>query len=154
MIELRDMSAAEFVEYHDLAVELLAQEQAEAFERPVEEMQLSARKAFASLLPGGGSVGPDQHLFSLWDGDKSLGYAWMSLRGERKQAAYVLDFYLHPEMRGQGLGAAAFVAIENRARQLGAETIFLSVFRQNTIAKHLYEKLGFKIVSYMMAKPL
>jgi ribosomal protein S18 acetylase RimI-like enzyme len=154
MITVQDMTGAEFIEYRAMAVEHLAREESQAFERPVAEMRVSADKAFDSLLPGGGPVGPGQHLYSLRDGVRRLGYAWISLRGDRKQSAYVLDFYLDPEARGQGLAAEAFRAVEERARQLGGETISLNVFRHNTVALHLYEKVGFRIVSYLMAKPL
>jgi ribosomal protein S18 acetylase RimI-like enzyme len=154
MIEIREMSADEFLVYQEMAVEHLAREEAEAFERPLEEMVISARKAFDSLLPSRGPAGPGQYLYSLWAEGQSLGYAWMNLRGDQNQTAYILDFYLHPEMRGKGYGTKAFAAIENRARQLGAESITLNVFRHNAIALRLYEKLGFRIVSYLMAKKL
>jgi ribosomal protein S18 acetylase RimI-like enzyme len=154
MIEVRKMSAAEISEYREMAMEHLAREEAEAYERPLEEMRVSARKAFDSLLPDGGAAGPDQHLYSLWANEQSIGYVWISLRGDRKQIAYILDFYLHPGMRGKGYGTEAFAAVENHTRKLGAESISLNVFRHNTVAVHLYEKIGFRVVSYMMAKTL
>jgi ribosomal protein S18 acetylase RimI-like enzyme len=43
---------------------------------------------------------------------------------------------------------------EEEARLVGATHLGLNVFGQNTIARHLYERLGYSIVSLRMSKPI
>lgn len=56
----------------------------------------------------------------------------------------VIDITLLPEFRGQGIGEYLFTQLQNEARQSGK---ILSIHvEQNNRARHLYERLGFKVI--------
>jgi len=57
--------------------------------------------------------------------------------------AEILTLAVAPSARGQGLGRALLQAAINRARESGAETMFLEVGAENPHALALYAGLGF-----------
>lgn len=52
-----------------------------------------------------------------------------------------------PELRGRGVGRALLERTISRARDLGAESLFLGSSRKLPNAVHLYEALGFRHVA-------
>jgi ribosomal-protein-alanine N-acetyltransferase len=57
--------------------------------------------------------------------------------------AEILTLAVHPDARGKGLGRALLQAAINKARALGALTMFLEVGADNPHAIALYTALGF-----------
>ncbi|HVW74157.1 MAG TPA: ribosomal protein S18-alanine N-acetyltransferase [Rhizomicrobium sp.] len=57
--------------------------------------------------------------------------------------AEILTLAVRPDARGKGLGRALLQAAINRARELGAVTMFLEVGADNPHAIALYASLGF-----------
>lgn len=56
---------------------------------------------------------------------------------------YLAELYVVPERRGVGLGRALLeVAVED-ARARGADSMDLGTSESDTVARHLYEQLGF-----------
>ena len=53
---------------------------------------------------------------------------------------------LSQEMRGQGLGKEFFPRILTELEEMGSEILTIFVKKDNTVAKNLYEKFGFKII--------
>lgn len=72
--------------------------------------------------------------------DEVIGYAgfWLVL-GE----AQVTNIALLQNFRGKGLGRMLVQSLIDKAKNDGAETIFLEVRRSNILAQELYKKLGF-----------
>ena len=56
--------------------------------------------------------------------------------------------------RGEGLGRETMLAAETWARAHGGTRIGLNVFGPNTVARHLYESLGYGIMGISMYKDL
>lgn len=54
-------------------------------------------------------------------------------------------FCTHPSLHGQGLGAQFLKALFAFAKEEGVKVIRLDVFDYNDPAKHLYEKVGFRL---------
>lgn len=69
-----------------------------------------------------------------------IGYAgfWLVL-GE----AQVTNIALLQNFRGKGLGRMLVQSLIDKAKNDGAETVFLEVRRSNILAQELYKKLGF-----------
>ncbi len=61
---------------------------------------------------------------------------------------------IDPAHRGRGLGRAAMVLAEEAARSQGASELGLNVFGPNTVARRLYESLGYETTAVNMRKPL
>lgn len=66
--------------------------------------------------------------FSTWRGKKGL---------------YILDIYIAPSARGQGLGRRLIAEVARRANVRGAGYIKLSVDQENLAAVKFYETIGF-----------
>jgi ribosomal-protein-alanine acetyltransferase len=81
--------------------------------------------------------------YSCWvyeAGDRVIGYGILSAgAGE----AHVLNISVHPDYQGRGLGRELMVHLLDRAREYGADTVFLEVRPSNRAAVHLYESIGF-----------
>ena len=98
----------------------------------------------------------DQYVFDVLQGDVKVGILWLAERkGEgRDNAWFVYDIIIYETFRGQGLGRGAMLAAEKYVMSRGATTLGLNVFGTNTVARHLYESLGYKAMAIDMKKAL
>ncbi|MGN6132519.1 MAG: GNAT family N-acetyltransferase [Nocardioidaceae bacterium] len=98
---------------------------------------------------------PGHHLWELRepgdDGDALVGHLWLAVRD---RVGYLFDIELLPAARGRGLGRASMLAAQDAARSLGAEVLRLNVFGHNAVARHLYERLGYDVVSAVHTRVL
>jgi ribosomal-protein-alanine N-acetyltransferase len=58
--------------------------------------------------------------------------------------AHVTSVAVRPEFRGRGLGLLLMLSLEEIALRLGARWVTLEVRVSNTVARNLYQKLGFR----------
>ncbi|WP_308873676.1 GNAT family N-acetyltransferase [Thiothrix subterranea] len=58
---------------------------------------------------------------------------------------YVCDLQLSPEHQNKGVGSAVMQHIIGIASSLGLMAIKLSVFKSNSVAMHLYRRIGFVV---------
>lgn len=61
---------------------------------------------------------------------------------------HVLNIAVHPEYRRQGVGSAMLKTLETSCQAKGIARILLDVGRRNKPARHLYKKMGFKVVGF------
>ena len=73
-------------------------------------------------------------------GDRAVGYigVWL-IAGE----GHITNVAVHPDYRGQGIGRRLLLAIEEIALARGHRRMTLEVRTSNTVAQHLYRKLGY-----------
>jgi len=79
-------------------------------------------------------------------GDEVLGYGVLAWGFDLEYAgrdAFLTEFYLRPEARGQGLAAAAMELALAEARRNGVAAVHLVVRHENAPALRVYEKAGF-----------
>jgi ribosomal protein S18 acetylase RimI-like enzyme len=62
----------------------------------------------------------------------------------RGEAAELRQLYVVEEVKGQGVADALIQWVIERARDLGADNLYLSVFTENHRARRFYEKYGFE----------
>ena len=155
MLDLVPMTEAEFATYLDHAVRDYADAHLRAGDVLPEEALARAQKDYDELLPDG-LRSKDDFLFTLsHDTLGAIGMAWFELRERRTtKSAYLYDFMVRADLRGQGYGRRALELIELKLRELGAEKIGLNVFGYNHAARALYEKMGYEITGMGMAKRL
>lgn len=72
-----------------------------------------------------------------------LAYAGADLGGE---VADVMTVAVHPDARGQGLGALLLDRLHQRARTDGAGTMALEVRADNAVARRLYAGRGYQVI--------
>ena len=75
-----------------------------------------------------------------------VGFVMVTLREEllsHRPSAHLETILVHPKVRGLGLGRQLMVHVEDKVRQLGAESLTLHVFSNNHRARALYTQRGF-----------
>ena len=84
-------------------------------------------------------------IFSIFDGQEFVGLI-QKIRLEDRNL-HIGRFFINPQKQGQGLGSQAlkkFVSLAFENEEI--ESISLTVFESNQIARDLYQKEGFEIV--------
>jgi ribosomal protein S18 acetylase RimI-like enzyme len=77
--------------------------------------------------------------------------ATVGLCGRSKQRAFIYFIGTDEAYRGRGY---AQQALEAAMRPLGVTQIGLSVFGDNTVARRLYERVGYQAQAILMAKDI
>lgn len=155
MLDLVPMTEAEFATYLARAVRDYADAHLRAGDVLPEEALERAQKDYAELLPDG-LRSKDDFLFTLsHDTLGAIGMVWFELRqrGSAK-SAFIYDFMVREDLRGQGYGRRALELLELKLREFGADRIGLHVFGYNHAARALYEKMGYEITGMGMIKRL
>lgn len=83
---------------------------------------------------------------SVLVGDDVDGLALLRFRPSlwsRNLECYLAELYVVPARRGRGLGRALMVAAIDHARERGADYMDLGTEETDTVARALYESLGF-----------
>jgi ribosomal protein S18 acetylase RimI-like enzyme len=84
----------------------------------------------------------------------------VGVKSEGLECATIRQLWVHPDLRGQGIGRRLVEACVARARECGCCTVNLSVHRDNIRAAVWYGKLGFILAhvfedgEMLMARPL
>jgi ribosomal protein S18 acetylase RimI-like enzyme len=108
------------------------------------------------LLPEGLAT-PGQYIFSIRDEDlgQNVGAIWFARYEEGgKRLAFIYDIIIFEQFRRRGYGTQAMLALEEKVKEVGLDTIALHVFSHNQIAQALYKKVGYEITDINMAKIL
>ena len=113
-----------------------------------------SRQQTESLLPEG-LQSKDHYLFTMYDADQAVGVIWLKVNAETPiKTGFIYDVEVREEFRGRGYGKQIMLLIEEKAHELGLKSIGLHVFGYNTVAKKLYESLGYEVTSLNMVKKL
>lgn len=153
---LKKMTDEAFAAYMEKAIVDYAQDnvasgrwaEAGALERSREDHQ--------KFLPQGLDT-PNNHLFEIIsvEGGSAVGFVWLAVENKFGSCtAFIFDIEVQEQHRRQGHAKRALFALEELAKDWGASSIGLHVFRQNSAAQALYASLGYEIVSSNMVKPL
>lgn len=123
-----------------------------------DEAPQKAAEAYKALLPNGLDT-PDHYIYEVQGevGGKTVaaGHVWLWINTKIvPKKGYIYDIAMSAEHRGMGFGKAAMLAIEAKAKELGAAAIGLHVFAYNENAHALYKKLDYAYVGHMMEKSL
>lgn len=94
-------------------------------------------------------------VFAVVVGGERVGVLWVGPHPDGLDGvAWVWDIEIDAAQRGQGLGRDTMRAAEDWARQAGYASLALNVFGFNTVARTLYESMGFETTSLQMRKAL
>lgn len=129
------------------------EERIRAGEHPEEANRIAAEQ-YATLFPEG-KPAAGHFLSRVMEDDKPVGYLWIGPRTtDQPDSFWVWDVAIDEPYRGGGRGRAAMLLAEEQARTAGATQIGLNVFGHNTVARHLYEALGYETTAVLMRKDL
>jgi len=148
MITLEPMQQEDFDRVVENEIRQYAADHVRNGNWPEEGSLERSRNEFASLLPEGIRT-PNEHLWSLMDGDRKIGFIWVHAKDSK---AFIYDFLIDEEFRGKGYGKQALAAMDDRLKSMDVESVGLHVFGDNTTAQELYKKMGFEITGIHMQK--
>ncbi len=153
-VELVDLEEAPYRGYREHLVGDYAQDKVRAGVWSAAEAESRAAKEVDGLLPEGAAT-QDHYLYSVRDDAAEVGILWFALRdGDVGRSVWIYDIIIHDQFRRRGYARRALQLVENKARELGAEKVELHVFGHNHGARALYEKMGYRVTSIVMAKPV
>jgi phosphinothricin acetyltransferase len=91
---------------------------------------------------------PEHRLVAVDETGRVLGWAALSPVSDRCVYAGVAEHsvYMHPDVRGRGLGRALLAALIESTEAVGIWTLQSGVFPENTGSIALHERAGFRIV--------
>jgi len=103
-----------------------------------------------------GYANAGQLVFRLMADAHSVGWLWLAVPGPDRDRlmAWVHSIEVDPAFRGRGYGRAAMMLAEDEARSRGMTSLGLNVHGQNTVARSLYDSLGYDVMALQMKKPL
>jgi len=84
--------------------------------------------------------------YSLDDETELLAFG--QIRMFKNQRGHLSRIVVNPASRGKGIGRIFVQELINEARKLNCQTISLHVAKDNAVAIHLYEQLGFVIPAH------
>lgn len=113
-----------------------------------------ARREWAAYFPGGRPA-PGHRLHWLADGRTRVGLLWLGPMPERRAGReWIYYVEVDESARGRGYGRAAMLLAERDALAHGATELGLNVFGSNTVARRLYESVGYATTAVTMSKKL
>lgn len=91
------------------------------------------------------------------DKGKIVGFAYGEVKNAKKHGyksniGVIGNLYVKPEYRGRGIGEKLMKKLMSILSKSKVSEIRVEVFADNTPAKNLYEKLGFKVMRQTMTK--
>jgi ribosomal protein S18 acetylase RimI-like enzyme len=148
------MTAAEFDSWRAESLESFAEDLARAMDRPLVAARMRAAAQYEELLPDGLDT-PGSHLLVVeTEAGERVGIVWLGPHPTRADRGFIYDVTIEQTARGRGYGRAAMLAAEALLREEGKAAVDLNVFGFNTIARHLYESMGYEVVATQMTKKL
>lgn len=87
------------------------------------------------------------YIWLLLNGDQAAGYIVLTIGFSMEYGgrdAFLDDLFIRPEFRGQGLGRLAMETLLDDCRRRGIRAVHVEVGRDNTPAKELYARYGFR----------
>ena len=154
MIELRPMSEGAYPDYRRHSIRHYARGKVEAGVWSPEEAEDRAAADMDGALPDG--VATNGHfLYFVEDASLSaeVGKLWLAVRDSGLgRVVWIYDLEIHEQFRRHGYGRRTLEAVEEKARELGANRVELHVFGHNQSARNLYEKSGYDTQSVVMSR--
>ncbi|MBE0671561.1 MAG: GNAT family N-acetyltransferase [Anaerolineales bacterium] len=154
MISLMPMEQDEFDTFFEGNIVRYAEENVRSGRWQQQEALEKSRASFRGFLPNG-LQSKDQYVFHIFDNEQDLkiGILWVEVKmDEPHRPAFIFDFVIDEPCRGRGLGNKSLLALDEKLKQMGAESVALHVFGYNTTAFELYKKMGYEVTDINMRK--
>lgn len=152
MINFEKMNNQEFEKYIDFMKMEYAQDISANFSLPMdkalEESEMMVKETFSD-----GLLTEGQYIFNISDSNSTMnvGIIWFNVNTEINRA-YLYHIYIDELHRNKGYGTKSLKALEAKVKELGMDSLALSVFGKNEGAYYLYKKLGYTTSSISMHK--
>jgi GNAT superfamily N-acetyltransferase len=121
-----------------------------------EEAEANMARLKAQFLPQGLAT-PNHYFWAVEDAASGVevGGLWVAVAEEDgKRHLWVFEIQVYEPYRRRGYGTQAFLAMEEKAREMGVTSIGLHVFADNLPARAMYRKLGYAGTDTQMVKAI
>lgn len=154
-LTLRPATGTEYEAWASRAVAGYAAQIAASGELSPEAAMAKARQDHDRALPDGLDTA-GQLLWRLVADGQPVGWLWLAIPGQHgdPDMAWVNVVEVDEAFRGRGYGRQAMLLAEAEARARGMRSVGLNVHGGNTVARSLYEGLGYQVTTQQMKKPL
>lgn len=152
---LRRMTRAEFDAWLPRQVTAYAAKIAASGAMPADAARRKAEQDTARYFHGG-FMTPGQLVYRVLSDGLPVGWLWLGVPGPTPDPlmAWVFEVEIEAAFRGRGHGRAVMGLAEAEARAHGMTSLGLNVHGQNTVARSLYESLGYEVTQQQMKKPV
>ena len=122
---------------------------------PLEEARQKAENELRAQLTDG-PARTSQLFFRLIAGEQPVGWLWLAIPfpGGDPTMAWMNYVQVDEEFRGRGYGRQAMLLAEEEAATRGMTSVGLNVLGNNTVARGLYNSLGYQVTAQQMKKVL
>ena len=153
MVELKELLPDEITPYfEDLWRDYRAEFIAAGFSE--ENADESVENSKKSYFPNQ-KLAPGNFIFYADDSGEKVGKLWLnSVEREGNTEWSIYDIETFGTFRGKGFGRKIMMAAEDYVRAAGGDSISLSVFGNNHVARKLYESLEYETIRVGMKKKL
>ncbi len=154
-LTLRPASDTEYEAWASRTVAGYADQIAASGQMSPEAALAKAHQDHQRAMPDGlGTEG--QLLWRLVADGQPVGWLWLAIPGPHgdPDMAWVNLVEVDEACRGRGYGRQAMLLAEAEARSRGMRSVGLNVHGGNTVARSLYEGLGYQVTAQQMKKPL
>src|ERR687888_233299 len=134
MVKLEPIQKEDFERYLEDEIRDYAEGHVRNGNWPAEGALERSRKEFESLLPDG-IHSKDQYLYSIVNEDNKIGLLWVQVKDQK---AFIYDFVIDEAFRGKGYGKQALIAMDEKLKSMGVQSVALHVFGDNMPAQELY----------------
>lgn len=153
-VELRDMTAGEYVVFRPRFEAEHAVDVAEAWAMPTADARRRAADDLAAWLPRG-RLSEGHLLWTAYDGEEPVGPVWLHLQ-ERSDGLHAFGFQLEvpDQLDGESHGSAVVETVLRACRERGVVALGLSVLGSDKGARRTYEDAGFELTAQTMVRQL
>lgn len=153
-VRLEPMNEHEYASFIHREIDDYASESVAAGRWLPDEAMAQSRKVHEDLLPSGRETA-NQHFFTVREEGtgEEVGAVWLAIIEQTmEKEAFVYYIEMLEGSRGKGFGGLTLMAVEKKARELGASKISLHAFWHNQRAISLYKRVGYAVTSVNMSK--
>lgn len=151
MATLRPMTEAEYDAFRAHTLEGYIADRAAADETTLEHERETSTKQVNDILSEGFATPGHRFWKVIEPGGAVVGSLWVMI-DDAQRRAFIYDIEIDEAQRGRGYGEATMRALEEELRPTDITHIALNVFAQNTTARALYDKLGYRVAATYMHK--
>ncbi|GAA1396781.1 hypothetical protein GCM10009662_11420 [Catellatospora coxensis] len=148
----RAMTPVDFDQWLQEAIRMYAEEMTASGSRSPADALAASVAEHEELLPEG-LRSPGHAFWCVTAGDEVVGTIWLR-HGFLPGLSFVFGVDVDPAHRGRGYGRAAMLVGEQATAAAGDAQLGLNVFGHNTVARRLYDSLGYQIVEQYRADDL
>jgi len=142
-VEFRRISDEEFDKFSKWSMSLYSQNLIKSGRCNEENALDCAKKDFNEILPRGKDTANNYIYIIVNSENEEIGVIWYDISSGKE--AFICDFYILEKFRKQGYGEQSLFCLENEVKEKKVNRIGLNVFKYNSAAISLYNRLGYKI---------